>query len=228
MNRGGDAHATRLGQLFHSLGQDDASARHSAVREDHFPHRDSYANSGSDVVLDLSVVFGLVGLEGKSGGDRIRGPLELRQQGVAPQFPNPAMIADDGVAEASEGDLNPFVGNVLILLNQGSRLCNVSVQENGELPGSMRRSHVPFPECHRFNNIELHPHFENPISVWLSGGARDCSWPGVLGIVAVEVSERYRISYRDGDIAAAASCPEAPMLYSEDLNHPAGDDCREG
>lgn len=40
-----------------------------------------------------------------------------------------------------------------------------------------------------------------------------------LVIVAVEISERYRISYWDGAIAAAAESLEAPVLYSEDLNH---------
>lgn len=40
-----------------------------------------------------------------------------------------------------------------------------------------------------------------------------------LVIVAVEISERYRISYWDGAILAAAESLEAPILYSEDLNH---------
>lgn len=40
-----------------------------------------------------------------------------------------------------------------------------------------------------------------------------------LVIVAVEISERYRISYWDGAIVAAAESLEAPILYSEDLNH---------
>lgn len=37
--------------------------------------------------------------------------------------------------------------------------------------------------------------------------------------VAIEVSQRYRISYWDGAIVAAAMSLDAPILYSEDLNH---------
>jgi len=40
-----------------------------------------------------------------------------------------------------------------------------------------------------------------------------------LVIIAVEISERYRISYWDGAIVAAAESLEAPVLYSEDLSH---------
>lgn len=40
-----------------------------------------------------------------------------------------------------------------------------------------------------------------------------------LVMVAVEISERYRISYWDGAIVAAAESLGAPVLYSEDLNH---------
>ncbi len=40
-----------------------------------------------------------------------------------------------------------------------------------------------------------------------------------LVMVAVENSERYRISYWDGAIVAAAESLQAPILYSEDLNH---------
>jgi predicted nucleic acid-binding protein len=36
---------------------------------------------------------------------------------------------------------------------------------------------------------------------------------------AAEASARYRISYWDGAILAAARAMEAPVLYSEDLNH---------
>lgn len=39
-----------------------------------------------------------------------------------------------------------------------------------------------------------------------------------LVMIAVEISERYRISYWDGAILAAAESLEAPILYSEDLN----------
>ena len=37
--------------------------------------------------------------------------------------------------------------------------------------------------------------------------------------VAVEISQRYRISYWDGAIIAAAESLGAPILYSEDLSH---------
>jgi len=37
--------------------------------------------------------------------------------------------------------------------------------------------------------------------------------------IAIEVSERYRISYWDGAIVAAAESLGARHLYSEDLNH---------
>ena len=37
--------------------------------------------------------------------------------------------------------------------------------------------------------------------------------------IAIEFSERYRISYWDGAIVAAAEALGAEMLYSEDLNH---------
>lgn len=37
--------------------------------------------------------------------------------------------------------------------------------------------------------------------------------------IGVEISERYRISYWDGAILAAAEVSSAPLLYSEDLNH---------
>ena len=37
--------------------------------------------------------------------------------------------------------------------------------------------------------------------------------------IAIEVSERYRISYWDGAIVAAAQEMGAAMLYTEDLNH---------
>lgn len=37
--------------------------------------------------------------------------------------------------------------------------------------------------------------------------------------IAVEVSERYRISYWDGAIVAAAQSMGATTLYTEDLNH---------
>lgn len=40
-----------------------------------------------------------------------------------------------------------------------------------------------------------------------------------LVMIAVEVSERYQISYWDGAILAAAESLEAPIVYSEDLNH---------
>jgi predicted nucleic acid-binding protein len=40
-----------------------------------------------------------------------------------------------------------------------------------------------------------------------------------LIVAAVELSLRYRISYWDGAILAAAEALEAPVLYSEDLNH---------
>ena len=36
--------------------------------------------------------------------------------------------------------------------------------------------------------------------------------------IAVEISERYRVSYRDGAIIAAAEALGAKTLYSEDLN----------
>jgi predicted nucleic acid-binding protein len=36
---------------------------------------------------------------------------------------------------------------------------------------------------------------------------------------AVWISERYQLSYWDGAIVAAAHVLEAPVLYSEDLNH---------
>lgn len=36
--------------------------------------------------------------------------------------------------------------------------------------------------------------------------------------IAIEVSERYGISYWDGAILAAAQSLDAPVLYSEDLN----------
>jgi predicted nucleic acid-binding protein len=36
--------------------------------------------------------------------------------------------------------------------------------------------------------------------------------------VAIEISERYRISYWDGAIVAAALSLDAPVLYTEDLN----------
>lgn len=37
--------------------------------------------------------------------------------------------------------------------------------------------------------------------------------------IAAEISQRYRISYWDGAIVAAAECLNAPTIYSEDLNH---------
>jgi predicted nucleic acid-binding protein len=40
-----------------------------------------------------------------------------------------------------------------------------------------------------------------------------------LIVLAVELSLRYRISYWDGAIVAAALALEAPVLYTEDLNH---------
>jgi predicted nucleic acid-binding protein len=40
-----------------------------------------------------------------------------------------------------------------------------------------------------------------------------------LIVAAVELSLRYGISYWDGAILAAAEVLEAPMLYTEDLNH---------
>jgi len=40
-----------------------------------------------------------------------------------------------------------------------------------------------------------------------------------LVMIAVEISERHRISYWDGAILAAAENLKAPILYSEDLNH---------
>ena len=40
-----------------------------------------------------------------------------------------------------------------------------------------------------------------------------------LIVSAVELSLRYRISYWDGAIVAAAAFLEAPTLYSEDLTH---------
>jgi len=36
--------------------------------------------------------------------------------------------------------------------------------------------------------------------------------------VAIQVSHRYRIPYRDGAIIAAARTLDAPLLYTEDLN----------
>jgi predicted nucleic acid-binding protein len=36
--------------------------------------------------------------------------------------------------------------------------------------------------------------------------------------IAAELSERYRISYRDGAIVAAAEGMNAAIIYSEDLN----------
>lgn len=36
---------------------------------------------------------------------------------------------------------------------------------------------------------------------------------------ATELSQRYQISYWDGAILAAAERLEAPVLYTEDLNH---------
>ena len=40
-----------------------------------------------------------------------------------------------------------------------------------------------------------------------------------LVMIAIGVSERYRISYWDAAIIAAAERLEAPVVYSEDLNH---------
>lgn len=40
-----------------------------------------------------------------------------------------------------------------------------------------------------------------------------------LIVTAVELSLRYGISYWDGAILAAAEALEAPILYTEDLNH---------
>ncbi len=40
-----------------------------------------------------------------------------------------------------------------------------------------------------------------------------------LIVLAVELSLRYGISYWDGAILAAAEALEAPILYTEDLNH---------
>lgn len=40
-----------------------------------------------------------------------------------------------------------------------------------------------------------------------------------LMIIAIEISERYRISYWDGAVVAAAESLNAKTLYSEDLNH---------
>jgi predicted nucleic acid-binding protein len=40
-----------------------------------------------------------------------------------------------------------------------------------------------------------------------------------LVIAAVEVSDRYHISYWDGAILAAAQRLSAPVIYTEDLNH---------
>ena len=40
-----------------------------------------------------------------------------------------------------------------------------------------------------------------------------------LVVAAVELSLRYRISYWDGAILAAAEALEASILYTEDLNH---------
>ena len=40
-----------------------------------------------------------------------------------------------------------------------------------------------------------------------------------LIVAAVETSLRYEISYWDGAIVAAAEVLEAPVLYTEDLNH---------
>lgn len=40
-----------------------------------------------------------------------------------------------------------------------------------------------------------------------------------LIVLAVELSLRYGISYWDGAIVAAAEALEAPILYTEDLNH---------
>jgi predicted nucleic acid-binding protein len=40
-----------------------------------------------------------------------------------------------------------------------------------------------------------------------------------LIVSAVELSLRYRISYWDGAIVAAAEALEAPILYTEDLSH---------
>jgi predicted nucleic acid-binding protein len=40
-----------------------------------------------------------------------------------------------------------------------------------------------------------------------------------LIVAAVELSLRYRISYWDGAILAAAQALEAPVLYTEDLSH---------
>lgn len=37
--------------------------------------------------------------------------------------------------------------------------------------------------------------------------------------LAIEISERYQISYWDGAIVAAAEALGADMLYSEDMNH---------
>lgn len=37
--------------------------------------------------------------------------------------------------------------------------------------------------------------------------------------IAAEISERFRISYWDGAIVAAAETLKAGVLYSEDLNH---------
>ncbi len=40
-----------------------------------------------------------------------------------------------------------------------------------------------------------------------------------LIVSAVELSLRYGVSYWDGAILAAAEALEAPVLYTEDLNH---------
>ena len=40
-----------------------------------------------------------------------------------------------------------------------------------------------------------------------------------LVVEAARIAERYKISYWDGAVVAAAARLSAPMLYSEDLNH---------
>ena len=167
VNRRGYTHAARRRQLLYALGLNDPRSGNGFIRDDDLAYRDTYSNTGFDIILQLLDIVRLAGLEGECGRYRVRGMIETGQQGVTPDFEDPAVISCNAVAEAPETVLDTFVGQPLVLLHQHGRSGNVRVQYDDEPAGETILCHLAPSKYFLCESRGQYTDFGNP-------GARGC------------------------------------------------------
>lgn len=116
--------------MFDSLCHDHAGAGNRVVRYDDFAHSDSNTHRRYDIVVNLAASVGVFTLGAQGCRDGIRGPFELRQQCVATQLSDSAVVTPDTNGEAFEGGPDARVRQLFVLLNERCRSGDVGVHDD--------------------------------------------------------------------------------------------------